>query len=276
MSLVINTNVSSLKAQRHLNRNQFQLDRSLERLSSGLRINTAADDAAGLAISSKLESQIRSYSQAERNANDGISVAQIVDGAAAEVTGLLIRMRELATQAATDTYNPSDRAVMNVEFGSMRTEVNRIAQITEFNGTKLTSASAGTFTVQVGIGASTNDRISLDLSTFNLTSTSLGIGAAALTSATAAQSALGTIDTAISAVGSRRSVAGIVINRLQAAAANVASSRESLTAARSRIADADIAQESANLTKNNILVQAGVSVLAQANQQPALALALLG
>jgi flagellin len=273
MALVINTNISALKAQGNLARNQHNLDRTFSRLSSGLRINSAADDAAGLAISTRLNAQIRSLGQAQRNAADGVSLLQIMDGAGQEVGDLLVRMRELATQSMNETYSASDRGSMDLEFQQLRNEINRIAQVTEFNGINLTNATS-TLTIQVGAGGSTNDQITF--ARVDLTASAIGIGTDNIATTLDASIALSSLDTAITSLGQRRAYVGAHINRLNSASMTISSARENLSAARSRIADADIASETAELTKNSILVQAGVSVLAQANQQPALALALLG
>ena len=273
MSLVINSNISAMKAQGNLANTQQRLDRTFARLSSGLRINSAADDAAGLAISTKLNSQLRSLGQAQRNAADGVSVAQIMDGAGREVGDLLGRMRELATQSLNDTYSATDRSSMDLEFQQLKTEISRIANVTEFNGLNLTNATSS-MSIHVGAGATTNDSISFNR--IDLTASGLGVGTDDITTSLDADIALNSIDTAISALGQRRAYVGAHINRFQAAGAGIASARENLTAAMSRVRDADIATESASLAKESILAQAGVSVLAQANQQPALALALLG
>ena len=280
MAISIVTNPASLNAQRNLNRTQGTMGRSLARLSSGLRINGASDDAAGLAISEKLKSQTRSLSQAERNANDAVSMLQTAEGAMNETSGLLIRMRELSVQSANDTVGATERSFIQSELSDLRDEVNRIAEVTEFNGTKLIDGSASSVTFQVGIQNTTNDRISVSIN--DMHATALGTGATTRLSAldvstiTGAQTALDVLDAAITDVSAGRAEIGAVQNRLQVTIANLGTARENLSAANSRIRDVDVASESAELTKNNILMQAGVSVLAQANQQPALALSLLG
>ncbi len=273
MSLVINSNISAMKAQGNLNRTQARLDRTFSRLSSGLRINSAADDAAGLAISTKLDAQLRSLGQAQRNAADGVSLAQIMDGAGREVGDLLGRMRELATQSLNDTYTTSDRASMDTEFQQLKTEITRIAEVTEFNGLKLTNATSA-ISIQVGAGSTTHDTINFNR--VDLSASGIGVGTDAITDIVSSSTALDSIDIAITALGQRRAYVGAHINRLESASSSIASARENLMAAMSRIQDADIASETADLAKNTILAQAGVSVLAQANQQPSLALALIG
>lgn len=285
MALTMNTNIASIAAQRNVNRTQSHLNANFGRLSTGLRINTAADDAAGLAISEKLKSQIRSLAQAERNAGDGTSMLQVAEGAMGEVSGILIRMRELAVQSATDTLGVSQRGFLDQEVTQLQAELDRIAAVTEFNGTQLLDGgTTGTqFSFQVGIGSTSNDRIQatirgtrgsdLGIVTGGAVSSVAGID---LTTITNAQDALAVIDRAIDDVSSRRADLGSVQNRLNVTAANLGTARENLSAANSRIRDVDVASETAAMTKNNILMQAGVSVLAQANQQPSVALSLLG
>ena len=280
MAISIVTNPASLNAQRNLNRTQSTVGKSLARLSSGLRINGASDDAAGLAISEKLKSQTRSLSQAERNANDAVSLLQTAEGAMNETSGLLIRMRELAVQSGNDTVGSTERQFLQNELNDLRAEVDRIAEVTEFNGRKLVDGTASAVTFQVGINNTTNDRIQVGIN--DMHSTSLGTSAAAnlsgvnINTITGAQSALNVLDDAITDVSAGRAEIGAVQNRLSVTIQNLATARENLSAANSRIRDVDVASESAELTKNSILMQAGVSVLAQANQQPSMALSLLG
>jgi flagellin len=280
-SFSILTNVASLNAQRNVGRTQQALAGNLGRLSSGLRIQTAADDAAGLAISERLKSQIRSLGQAERNALDGISLIQTAEGAMNEVSGILTRMRELAMQSSTGTLGDSERAFLENEFVALRDEIDRIAAVTEFNGQSLLDgslASSNAVEFQVGINATSNDTISVAIE--QLDSTTLGgtsgLSSLTISNAGGAQSSLATIDTAISDLSSARSTLGAAQNRLNVTIANLGTARENLSAANSRIRDVDVASETAALTRNNILQQAGVSVLAQANQAPAIALSLLG
>jgi len=280
MAISIVTNPASLNAQRNLNRTQSTVGKSLARLSSGLRINGASDDAAGLAISEKLKSQTRSLSQAERNANDAVSLLQTAEGAMNETSGLLIRMRELAVQSGNDTVGSTERQFLQNELNDLRAEVDRIAEVTEFNGRKLVDGTASAVTFQVGINNTTNDRIQVGINDMHAaalgTSTAASLGAVNINTITGAQSALNVLDDAITDVSAGRAEIGAVQNRLSVTIQNLATARENLSAANSRIRDVDVASESAELTKNSILMQAGVSVLAQANQQPSMALSLLG
>ncbi len=280
MAISIVTNPASLNAQRNLNKTQGMVGSSLARLSSGMRINSASDDAAGLAISEKLMSQVRSLGQAERNANDAVSLLQTAEGSMAESSGLLIRMRELAVQSGNDTVGSTERQFLQNELADLRSEVDRIAEVTEFNGQKLVNGSASSVTFQVGINNSINDRITVGIN--DMHASQLGSGAGSQLSdvnigtITGAQNALSVLDDAITDVSAGRAEIGAVQNRLASTIQNLATARENLSAANSRIRDVDVASESAQLTKNSILMQAGVSVLAQANQQPAMALSLLG
>ena len=278
MAISVVTNVASLNAQRNLAGTQKSLSSSMQRLSSGLRINSGADDAAGLAISEKLKSQIRSMGQAQRNANDAVSLLQTSEGAMNEISAMLLRMRELSVQASTDTVGSVERQFLHDELAQLRNEVDRIAEVTEFNGIALLDGTASALDFQVGIAATTNDRISASIADMHAT----GLGGAttldgvSLTTKAGAQSALAVLDEAITDVSSARANVGALQNRLQTTIANLATAKENLSAANSRIRDIDVASESANMTKSNILMQAGVSVLAQANQSPSVALSLLG
>ncbi|MEM9070777.1 MAG: flagellin [Myxococcota bacterium] len=280
MAMSIVTNVSSLNAQRNLSKTGGALSKSLAQLSSGLRINRASDDAAGLAISENFKAQIRSLGQAERNANDGISMLQTAEGAMNEVQGIMGRMRELAVQSSSDTLTDTERGFAEQEFAALMSEVDRISAVTEYNGTALLDGSATGVEFQVGINNTANDRISVDIGDMRSATLGTGGGGAALSTASiatkaGAQTALGILDAAIEDTSSARADVGAVDNRLQVTVSNLASARENLSAANSRIRDADIAQASAELTRNTILQQAGTSVLAQANQTPQLALSLL-
>lgn len=272
MALYIQTNVASLDAQRNLSKTQNALQTSFARLSSGYRINSSADDAAGLGISDSMSAQIRSYGVAERNAMDGVSMAQTADGAASQIGGLLGRMRELSVQAANGSYTSSDRANLNTEFGALKSEIDRIAQSTSFNGTQLLNA-ATTVTFQVGIGTASSDTVSVAFGGF--TSSTLGVGSSAVDTAANASSAITAIDTAISSVSSTRATFGAAVNRLQATVGNIQSMKTNLSAANSRIKDVDVAEETAAMSRQQVLSQAGAAVLAQANQAPQLALSLL-
>jgi len=274
-SLALQTNVMSLGAQNNLMRSERVLSSAMGRLSSGLRINMAADDAAGLAISEKLRAHVRGLAQAQRNANDGISLLQTAEAALNEVSDMLIRMRELTVQSANGTLGSRERASLHDEFSELRTEITRIADSTEFAGRKLLNGglSAG-ITFQVGVSNTSDDRITVSL--LSAQATSIGISAGmSLTSVAGAQAAMDLLDGAIQSVTSRRGTIGAKQNRLYITINNLAAMHQNLSAANSRIRDADVAQESANLTRGQILMQGGIAVLAQANQLPTMALALL-
>jgi flagellin len=273
MAFSVINNIASLNAQRNLNKSQGALNANMGRLSSGLRINTAGDDAAGLAISEKLKAQISSITQASRNANDGVSLLQTAEGAMNEISGILTRMRALAVQSASDTVGASERVFLNNEFAAQVSEIDRIAQVTEFNGTKLINGAVD-LDFQVGFQNTTNDTISV--TTSDMTSGTLGVDTGDLTSKTGAGDAIDLIDAAIYTVSEGRADIGATQNRLQVTISNLASAGENLAAANSRIRDVDIAEESASMTRNSILMQAGVAVLSQANQTPSMALKLIG
>ena len=273
MALIINNNPASIAAQRNLSVNTMGLTRSVERLSSGLRVTRAADDAAGLGLSESLRAQIRSINQATRNASDGISLTQIADGAAATIGSLLARLRELSSQAASGTVGNTERSYIDQEFVALRSEIDRIAQVTEFNGQALTSGSSISFSVAIGFRSGAGNTLTLDLD--DITTTSLGLASVNVSTSANAMSAMANIDNAISAVASARANYGSVQNRFEATIANLQVTSENLTAAESRIRDADIALETSVFTRNQILVQAGIATLAQANTLPQQALALL-
>lgn len=278
MALSVLTNVASLNAQRNLSSTQRALGESIGRLSSGMRINKAGDDAAGLGISENLKANIRSLSQAQRNANDGISMSQVAEGAMNEMQGIVGRMRELAVQSANATLGATERGYIQTEFTQLSSEINRIGAVTDFNGQKLLDGSASTgLTFQVGIYNSANDRIAMSIT--KLTTSTLGstvkMSAASLSTVANAQTAIGVFDKAIQQLSQARAKVGASQNRMQVTISNLASSHENLSAANSRIRDVDVAEETANLTKGQILSQAGLAVLAQANQLPQSALSLL-
>ncbi len=278
MSVVITTNIASLNAQRNLNASQGGLNTSMARLSSGLRINSAADDAAGLAISDRMTSQIRGLNQAVRNANDGISMAQTAEGALDETTNLLQRMRELAVQAANDTNTSTDRSSLDAEFTQLQEEIDRIADTTEFNSQKLLSGGFAVSGAVFHIGANANQVISVKINSMGagaLGSGSANVGAIGISTQVHANSAIAILDLAIGTVDEERGKLGAVMNRLESTISNLSNVSENISASRSRILDADIAKETSNMTMNNILQQTGVSVLAQANQSTQLALSLL-
>ena len=279
MAMVINTNISSLSAQRMLEKNSNTLRKSVERLSSGLRINRAADDAAGLAVSTTLKGQIRSVNQAIRNANDAVSLVQTAEGGLSEMSNILLRMRELAQQAANGALGDTERQFLNDEYVALKSEINRISEVTEFGGRKLLNGAISSgVEFQVGYKNSTNDR--MEISVTQASSAKLGLNTTAansISTAAVAQSALAVIDSsAIATLSERRADIGALTNRLEYTIASLMSTSENLSAANSRIEDADFAAETAIYVKNQILVQAGTSVLAQANMIPQQALSLLG
>ena len=276
MGLRINTNVASLNAQKNLRGTNVGLEKSLERLSSGFRINRAGDDAAGLAISENLRAQIRGLKQAQRNAQDGVSLVQVAEGGLNEISSIMIRLRELAVQAASDTIGPVERQFLNVEYDQLVSEIDRIADGTEFNGTQLLSGTGSILDFQVGTrNDPAIDRLSFDASKADANSAALGVNLTSVADKASAQNSLSAIDAAIVGVSAMRADFGAIQNRLQSTIQNIGVSVENLSAANSRIRDADIAEETSELTKNNILLQAGTSVLAQANQTSQVALGLL-
>lgn len=277
MALYVNTNVASLFAQRQLSKSQGTAEKALERLSTGMRINSAADDAAGLAVTTRFKSQIRGMEQAQRNANDGISVIQVAEGSLEQMTDILIRMRELAVQSANGSFTDSDRAFLNVEFESLTVEMDRIANTTAFNGTKLLDGSAAAgIAFQVGSNNTANDRIVISIANMNAAQLATAdISAQTISTGLGARDAIDVIDDAITSIASQRADLGAVQNRLNITIDNLGTAIENLSASSARIADADIAKETANLTRAQILVQAGLSVVAQANSFPQSALNLL-
>lgn len=274
MAITIQTNFAAMSAQRNLGVNQKNLAGSFQKLSSGFRVNTAADDAAGLAVSESMKSQIRSYTVAERNASDGISMAQTAEGALNEVHDTLGRMRELAMQAANGSLSSSDRGYLNTEFTALKDEIIRIQDSAKFNGTKLVGTASTSIKFQVGLTDTASDQITLDFGGVGLTTM---IAATTLVdSATSALAAIGRIDSAIGTVSTARAKFGTAMNRLDVATSNIQTMRLNLAAANSRIRDVDVAAETSALSRNQVLSQAGVSVLAQANQLPQMAFGLLG
>lgn len=276
MGLRINTNVASINAQRNLMGTKLGHDKSLERLSSGSRINRAGDDAAGLAISESLRAQLRGLKQASRNAQDGISLVQVAEGGLNEISNILIRLRELGVQAASDTVGPVERQFLNVEYEQLVQEIQRIADGSEFNSTNLLNGTGAVFDIQVGIRNNPNiDRIMFDASKADSTTAALGVNLTSVADKASAQNSLAAIDNAIISVSAMRADFGALQNRLQSTVNNLAVSNENMSAANSRIRDVDVAEETSELTRNNILLQAGTSVLAQANQSNGVALSLL-
>lgn len=276
MGLRINTNIASLNAQRNLMGTKLGLDKSLEKLSSGYRINRAGDDAAGLAISENLKAQIRGLKQASRNAQDGVSLVQVAEGSLSEISSIMIRLRELAVQAASDTIGPVERQFLNVEYDQLISETDRIADGTEFNGTQLLSGTGSILDFQVGTRNDPNiDRLSFDASKADANAAALGVNLTSVADKASAQNSLTAIDQAIVSVSAMRADFGAIQNRLQSTISNTAVSVENMAAANSRIRDVDVAEETSELTRNNILLNAGTSVLAQANQSAQSALTLL-
>ena len=273
MGLRVNTNTASLNAQRNLMNSTNALNRSFERLSSGLRITRASDDAAGLAISERFRADIRGLQQAQRNANDGISMLQIAEGALNEVSGILIRMRELAVQSANGTLGTAEQATLDQEFQDLEAEIDRIAAVTEFNGVQLLDGTTATINLQVGQDNTADDQIAV--AGGDATAATLGIDDEAITDETTSLAAIAGVDAAIDLVSGVRADFGTAQNRLESTIRSIAVAVENTSAAESRIRDVDVANETAALTRNQVLQQAGVAVLAQANQNTAIALSLL-
>ena len=274
MALYINTNTASINARGNLDTITGRLHTSFRRLSSGLRVNTAADDAAGLAISERMRAQIRSQAQAQRNANDGISLVQVAEGALNEVNNILIRLRELAIEANNGTMSDADKDTLDQEFDNMIEEIDRIANSTKFNGVTVFDGSTASIDFQVGSGVSpTTDIITVTL--MSVLASDLGIDTIDISSVGSPTTAITAIDSAIDVVSATRGDFGALQNRLQSTINNLSVSIENLSASESRIRDVDVAAETAELTRNSILQQAAISMLAQANVQPQVALTLL-
>jgi flagellin len=266
MPMIINSNMNSMTAQRNLATSQSSLSTSMQRLSSGLRVNNASDDAAGLSIATRMDAQVRGINVAIRNANDGISLAQTAEGAVSTTTDILQRMRELAVQAQNATNGTSDRANLDTEYQQLSAEITRVAAATKFNGTAIVGGSAGAQVFQ--IGANNGD-------TLTVTTTQITTVAGGLTTAALASTALAAIDTQINTLTTARATYGAAINRLGFAISNLSISGENQAAAKGRIMDADFASETSNLSRAQILQQAGNAMVAQANQQPQQVMALL-
>ena len=273
MALVIQTNVASLEAQRNLYKSQSSLQATFNKLSSGNRINTAKDDAAGLAISESLKSQVKTLTINERNAGDAISMAQTAEGALGELSNIVLRMRELATQGANGALQSSDRDFIQTEFSNLQSEMRRIMTSTKFNGKALITSASASESFQIGIQNVTSDRIAISFGGIALQS--LTTNATVTGSAGNARSALDTIDSALFKVSQARARFGAMMNRFETTISNIQSVRLNLSSANSRIRDVDIAEEAATQSKNQVLTQAGTSVLSQANQTPQGALSLL-
>jgi flagellin len=271
----VKSNIQALDAQQKLNSTQMAVNKSFQKLSSGYRINTAADDAAGLAISESMKSQIRSYTVAERNANDAISMTQTAEASLGDMHDILGRMREIAMQASNGDMSQVDRGYIDTEFSSLKAEMSRIEGSARFNGQPLVSATAANITFQIGLNNTASDQITLTFGGLNLTTIlSAGTSLAGATAGNALAS-LAVIDDAIQTISTNRARYGATLNRLDVTVSSIQTMRLNITSANSRIRDVDVAEETANLSKSQVLSQAGVSVLAQANQLPQLALKLL-
>jgi len=277
MGFRINTNIASMQAQTSLNKVNKESQDSFAKLSSGSRITKSADDAAGLAISEKLKAEIRSAKQADRNANDAISMVQVAEGGLNETSNILTRMRELAIQTASDTVGDSERAMSNLEYQQLKTEMDRISQVTEFNGKKLLNGEGQKYEFQVGTkGDEFQDRIGFDASQVDATNESLGVSSLDISSKEGAQQSLANLDSAIEKVSGQRAVLGSLQNRLTSTSNNLQVYTENMSAANSRIRDVDYADETAKQARNQIITAAGTSVLAQANVSGQNALKLIG
>lgn len=277
MGMRVTTNVAALNAQRNLVGSQRAINDSMSKLASGSRINKAADDAAGLAISESFKAQIRSAAQAQRNANDGISMVQTAEGGLNEIGNIVVRLRELGIQAASDTVGETERGMLNKEVGQLKSEIQRIASVTTWGTTKLLDGSSPQFDFQVGIrNNAEEDRISFKASENVATLDALGLAGLDFSSKEGAQEALGKLDAAQTSVSGTRANLGALQNRLTSTVDNLGVAQENMSAANSRIRDTDVAQASSEMTRNNILLQAGTSTLAQANQSNQLALKLIG
>jgi|EndMetStandDraft_4_1072995.scaffolds.fasta_scaffold41555_2 flagellin len=275
MAINIQTNISSLETQKALGKTQMALNKNFTKLSSGFRINTAADDAAGLAISESMKTQIRSYVVAERNANDAMSMTQTAESVLGEMHNILGRMRELAMQGANGSMTSTDRGYLNTEFIALQEEMGRIQGSAKFNGRQLIAPTATSITFQIGLNNTGSDQITLTFGGLGLTTLLAGTTSVSGMTTGNALTALGRIDGALSIISTNRAKYGATMNRLEVSISSIQTMRLNLSAANSRIRDVDVAQETAELSRNQILSQAGTSVLAQANQLPQAALSLL-
>jgi flagellin len=275
MAITIRTNMPSLQAQRNLGRTSDALQATFERLASGMRISTAADDAAGLAISESMSMQIRSFNVAERNAQDAVSMVQTAEGALGEVSSIMGRLRELAMQGANGSLTSTDRGFLDTEFQALKAEIARIQEATRFNGKPLLASGESAIQFQIGLNDLSSDQLILTFGGFGLTAITAQSTAIGGSSVTLSLTALGTIDNALSIISTERAKYGAAMNRLNSTVSAIQTMRINLTAANSRIRDVDVASETAALAKNQVLSQAGVTVLAQANQLPQIALNLL-
>ncbi|MGZ3742577.1 MAG: flagellin N-terminal helical domain-containing protein [Pseudobdellovibrionaceae bacterium] len=277
MGMRITTNVAAINAQKNLGMTQRSMNTSMARLSSGMRINQAADDAAGLAISENLKAQIRGMRQANRNANDGISLVQVAEGSLNEVSNMLIRLRELGVQAASDTIGDTERKFLDVEYQQLKSEIQRVTESTNFNGYDLLNGTGGIIDIQVGTHNNPfQDRISFNAAAANATLQALGLVSESAATKEGAQLSLDVVDQALVSVNAIRANFGAMQNRLTSTSNNLLVADENLSAANSRIRDTDVAAETSEMTRNSILLQAGISVLGQANNSQQMALKLLG
>lgn len=277
MGFRINTNVPSLTAQNSLGKVNRESQESFAKLSSGNRITKAADDAAGLAISEKMKAEIRSSQQANRNANDGISLVQVAEGGLNETSSILTRMRELAVQSASDTVGEAERGMTNLEYQQLKSEMDRISQVTEFNGKKLLNGTGDKIEFQIGTNSDEfKDRIGFEPSSLNASIDSMGVSSLEVASKEGAQESLASLDSAIEKVSGQRAVLGALQNRLTSTSNNLQTYTENMSAANSRIRDVDYAEETAKQARNQIITAAGTSVLAQANMSSQSALKLIG
>jgi flagellin len=275
MPFRVNTNVSSVFVQKNLGRAQNRLQSNFEKLSSGLRINRAGDDAANLGVSEQMRSEIKSLRVAGRNTSDGINMVQVAEAGLAETTSMLSRMRELAVQSSSGLLQATERAYLATEFTSIQTEIDRIANTTDFNGLNLGNGTNTSVDIQVGQFAAANNRITVALQDGDTTALAIGTGTVDLSTAATSQTAITAIDTALDSVNSSRATYGAAQNRLGSALSNLENYTEKLIATESTIRDVDFASETADLTRNQVFQQAGVSILSQANQGPQAALSLL-
>ncbi len=276
MPLYINTNIASLRSQNELNNTQFRLQKSFQRLSSGFRINTAADDAAGLGISENMRARIRSFAVAERNTNNAISMTNTAEGGLNQISGALIRMREIAVQSANGDLTTTDRSYLDTEFQLLKQEITRLAETTQFNSKELLAGTTSSFVFQVGINTTSYDTITVSFGGVSLAALGISASSVAGSDRTESVSSIDALDVAITTVSTNRSNFGASTNRLYRAVANAQTMRTNLSAANSVIRDVDVAEETSQLARSQVLLQAGTSILAQANQIPTLALALLG
>lgn len=275
MPLMLRTNIPSLEAQKNLGQSNSALQTSFNRLSSGFRINSAKDDAAGLAISESMITQIRSYTVAERNANDAISMVQTAEGALAEVQNIMGRMRELAMQGANGSLTGVDRGFLDTEYQALKAEISRIQGSAKFNGKQLLSATATTLTFQVGLDNTASDQLAVTFGGFGLSAILASASNVSGSTTSASLAALSTIDGTMDLISTERAKYGASMNRLEITTSSIATMRLNLSAANSRIRDVDVALETSTLARNQILSQAGVSVLSQANELPQLAMKLI-